>query len=48
MSVAGNAVRLTATEFELLRHLSTAGGRVLTHEQSAEVGLEPGAERGRT
>ena len=33
VSVAGGAVELTATEFELLQRLSTAEGRVLTHDQ---------------
>ena len=33
VSVAGRPVHLTATEYKLLTELSTAGGRVLTHEQ---------------
>ena len=33
VTVAGEMVGLTATEFELLRRLSTAAGRVLTHDQ---------------
>ena len=33
VSVAGRPVHLTATEYKLLAELSTAGGRVLTHEQ---------------
>ena len=33
VSVAGQAVRLTAKEYDLLRALSTNGGRVLTHSQ---------------
>ena len=33
VSLAGEDLNLTATEFELLRRLSTAGGRVLTHDQ---------------
>ena len=33
VTVAGRPVRLTATEYKLLSELSTAAGRVLTHEQ---------------
>ena len=33
VTVGGQRVRLTATEYELLFQLSTNGGRVLTHEQ---------------
>ena len=33
VTVAGNAVQLTATEYDLLRVLSVNAGRVLTHEQ---------------
>ena len=33
VSVAGRPVRLTATEYDLLRALSVNAGRVLTHEQ---------------
>ena len=33
VSVGGRPVHLTATEYKLLAELSTAGGRVLTHEQ---------------
>ena len=33
VTVAGRRVRLTATEYRLLYELSTAAGRVLTHEQ---------------
>ena len=33
VTVAGRAVHLTATEYKLLFELSTAAGRVLTHEQ---------------
>ena len=33
VTVAGRPVHLTATEYKLLSELSTAAGRVLTHEQ---------------
>ena len=33
VTLAGCQVQLTATEYEVLRHLSTAAGRVLTHDQ---------------
>ena len=33
VTVAGRPVHLTATEYKLLTELSTASGRVLTHEQ---------------
>lgn len=33
VSLAGETLQLTATEFELLRRLSVAAGRVLTHDQ---------------
>ena len=33
MSVTDRPVHLTATEYKLLTELSTAAGRVLTHEQ---------------
>ena len=32
MSVAGEPVRLTAVEYDLLRELSIHAGRVLTHQ----------------
>ena len=32
MAVAGREVKLTATEYELLRELSVNAGRVLTHD----------------
>ena len=33
VTLAGDQVQLTATEYEVLHHLSTAAGRVVTHDQ---------------
>ena len=41
VTVAGEAVALTATEFEVLRRLSTAAGRVLTHDQLLQAVWSP-------
>ncbi len=42
VTVAGRAVDLTATEFELLQRLSTADGRVLTHDHLLQRIWSPG------
>ena len=42
VTVAGRPVRLTATEYELLRELSVNAGRVLTHDDLLRRAWKPG------